>query len=100
MFEFDGTETQQLDKEREANEVREAADDARIEDAVYHRMLDESYVIDAVLTCVQDSVHSRRRVAELLMRHGDDTNNIANLRIDVMDCLRDWAKEDLRRGRL
>ena len=72
----------------------------RISDAVYTRMRDPEYVIDAIQVCLTDNVMTQARMAELIMGHGDKTIHIANLKLDCMDWIRSQARKEAERGAL
>lgn len=72
--------------------------DQRIEEVVMDRMLDPEYVVDAILTCLQDNVSTQKHFADLIMGHGDKLINIANLRLDVMEWIRSQAKKEAGGG--
>lgn len=74
--------------------------DKRIEDAVYMRMLDPEYIIDAIQVCLKDNVDTQARMADLIMGHGDKSILIANIRLDCMDWILTIAKKEAERGML
>jgi len=74
--------------------------DQRIEEVVMDRMLDPEYVVDAILTCLQDNVSTQKHFADLIMGHGDKSIHIANLKLDCMDWIRAQARKEAERGML
>ena len=74
--------------------------DQRIEEVVMDRMLDPEYVVDAILTCLQDNVSTQKHFADLIMGHGDKSILIANLKLDCMDWIRAQARKEAERGML
>lgn len=72
--------------------------DKKIEDAVYMRMLDPEYIIDAILICLGDYLHTQKHMEDLLMGHGDESIHIANIRLDVKAFIRDQAEKEAERG--
>ena len=86
--------------QREKADIEDAQrwKDKRIEDAVYMRMLDPEYIIDAILICLGDYLHTQKHMADLLMGHGDESIHIANIRLDVKDFIRDQAEKEAERG--
>lgn len=96
---------EQLIDEPELSPVEQAAvdkfarlKDQRIEEVVMYRMLDPEYVVDAILTCLQDNVSTQKHFADLIMGHGDKLINIANLRLDVLDWIAFKVRQDAERG--
>lgn len=60
----------------------------KIEDEVGIRLIDPDHVIDAIQICLGDNLHTQKHMADLIMGHGDNGINIANLKLDCMDWLR------------
>jgi len=86
--------------QREKADIEDAQrwKDKRIEDAVYMRMLDPEYIIDAILICLGDYLHTQKHMEDLLMGHGDESIHIANIRLDVKAFIRDQAEKEAERG--
>lgn len=74
--------------------------DQRIEEVVMDRMLDPEYIIDAILICLGDYLHTQKHMEDLLMGHGDESIHIANIRLDVKAFIRDQAEKEAERGML
>ncbi len=72
--------------------------DKRIEDAVYMRMLDPEYIIDAIQICLKDNVSTQNRMADLIMGHGDRINNITSIKLDVRDWITHQVTKEAERG--
>jgi hypothetical protein len=71
----------------------EAIKEARIEEIVVDLMLDPISVFAALEALIRDSATTRGRMVDLIMGHGDKGINIANLKLDCMDWLRERVKE-------
>ena len=71
-----------------------------IEDAVYTRMRDPDYVIDALSVLITDSPLTQNCLADLIMGYGDTAFHVGNLRCDVRAELRAQAERDYERGQL
>ena len=71
----------------------EAIKEARIEEIVVDLMLDPICVIAALEALLRDSATTRGRMVDLIRGHGDKGINIANLKLDCMDWLRERVKE-------
>jgi len=86
--------------QREKADIEDAQrwKDKRIEDAVYMRMRDPEYIIDAILICLGDYLHTQKHMEDLLMGHGDESIHIANIRLDVKAFIRDQAEKEAERG--
>ena len=76
------------------------ATERRIEDAVYMRMHNFDYVIDALSVLITDSPSTQCALADLIMGYGDMAINFSNLRSDVSAEIRAQAERDYERGRL
>lgn len=85
-------------REKAAIEEVQRWKEKKIEDAVYMRMLDPEYIIDAILICLGDYLHTQKHMEDLLMGHGDESIHIANIRLDVKDFIRDQATKEAERG--
>lgn len=72
----------------------------RIEDAVYTRMRDPEYVIDALSVLITDSQMAQNTLADIVMGYGDMDVHVGNLRCDVRAHLREQATRDAERGKL
>lgn len=72
----------------------------RISDAVYTRMRDPAYVIDALQICLSDNLTTQARLAELIIGHGDRGIHIANIKMDVMNWMTHQATQEAARGAL
>jgi len=70
----------------------------RIEDAVYTRMRDPEYVIDALSVLITDNLMTQNTLANLVMGYGDMAVHVGNLRCDVGAHLMDQARKDAERG--
>lgn len=70
----------------------------KIEDAVYTRMRDPAYVIDALQICLSDNLTTQARLAELIIGHGDRGINLANIRLDVRDWITHQVTKEADRG--
>lgn len=86
--------------QREKADIEDAQrwKDKRIEDAVYMRMLDPEYIIDAIQICLKDNVSTQNRMADLIMGHGDRGIHIANIKMDVMNWMTHQATQEAARG--
>jgi len=86
--------------QREKADIEDAQrwKDKRIEDAVYMRMLDPEYIIDAIQICLGDYLHTQKRMADLIMGHGDRGINLANIRLDVRDWITHQVTKEAERG--
>lgn len=71
---------------------------AEIEDAIYMRMLDPEYVIDAMQICLKDNVHTQKHMADLIIGHGDRAIAVSNLKLDVLDWIAFKVRQDAERG--
>ena len=72
----------------------------RITDAVYSRMRDRAYVIDALSVLITDSPMTQATLSNLVMGYGDMDVHRGNLYCDVKGQLRAQAERDYERGRL
>lgn len=88
------------EKEKSAIEEARRWREHRVEDAVSSRMLDPTYIVDAIATCLSDNLHTQKHMADLLMGHGDRGITIANLKLDCMDAIRFQAKKEAELGML
>lgn len=70
----------------------------KIEDAVYMRMLDPEYIIDAIQICLEDNVSTQNRMADLIMGYGDRGINLANIKLDVRDWITHQVTKEAERG--
>ena len=80
-------------------EDAEAAE-RRILDAVYTRMRDPEYVIDALSVLIADSASAQKTLADLVMGYGVMAVHVGNLRCDVRAHLLEQARRDAERGNL
>jgi hypothetical protein len=96
MFEQPDTPPEQTPRQIEDDEATER----RIEDAVYTRMRDPEYVIDALAVLITDSASAQKTLADLVMGYGDMAVHVGNLRSDVSAEIRAQAERDYERGRL
>ena len=78
----------------------EKVNERRIEDAVYMRMRDPEYVIDALSVLITDNLMSQNTLADLVMGYGDMAVHVGNLRCDVRAHLLEHAKKDAERGKI
>ncbi len=85
-------------REKAAIEEIQRWKEKKIEDAVYMRMLDPEYIIDAIQICLKDNVSTQNRMADLIMGHGDRGINLANIRLDVRDWITHQATKEAERG--
>ena len=85
-------------REKAAIEEVQRWKEKKIEEAVAIRMLDPEYIIDAILICLGDYLHTQKHMEDLLMGHGDESIHIANIRLDVKDFIRDQAEKEADRG--
>ena len=76
------------------------ATERRIEDAVYMRMHNFDYVIDALSVLITDSPSTQCALADLIMGYGDMSIIVGNLRCDVRAHLTEQARRDAERGAL
>jgi hypothetical protein len=70
-----------------------AVKESKIEEMVVDLMLDPICVIAALEALLRDSATTRGRMVDLIRGHGDKGINIANLKLDCMDWLRERVKE-------
>lgn len=86
--------------QREKADIEDAQrwKEKKIEEAVAIRMLDPEYIIDAILICLGDYLHTQKHMEDLLMGHGDESIHIANIRLDVKAFIRDQAEKEAERG--
>jgi len=86
--------------QREKADIEDAQrwKDKRIEDTVYSRMRDPEYVIDAIQIVLSDNELSQKRMADLIMGHGDRGINLANIRLDVRDWITHQVTKEAERG--
>jgi len=70
----------------------------KIEDAVYMRMIDPEYVIDALQVVMADNAETMKYFADLIMGHGDRGINLANIRLDVRDWITHQVTKEAERG--
>ncbi len=86
--------------QREKADIEDAQrwKDKRIEDAVYMRMRDPEYIIDAIQICLSDNVSTQNSMADLIMGHGDRGIHIANIKMDVMNWMTHQATQEAARG--
>ena len=96
MFEQLDTPPEQTPRQIEDAETVER----RIEDAVYTRMRDPDYVIDALSVLISDNLMAQNSLADLVMGYGDMAVNVGNLRCDVRAEIRAQAERDYERGQL
>jgi hypothetical protein len=96
MFEQPDTPPEPTPRQIEDAEATER----RIEDAVYTRMLDPDYVIDALSVLITDNLMSQNCLADLIMGYGDTAFHVGNLRCDVRAELRAQAERDYERRQL
>jgi hypothetical protein len=85
-------------REKAAIEEVQRWKEKKIEEAVAIRMLDPEYIIDAILICLGDYLHTQKHMEDLLMGHGDESIHIANIRLDVKAFIRDQAEKEAERG--
>lgn len=85
-------------REKAAIEEVQRWKEKKIEEAVAIRMLDPEYIIDAILICLGDYLHTQKHMADLLMGHGDESIHIANIRLDVKAFIRDQVTKEAERG--
>ena len=85
-------------REKAAIEEIQRWKEKKIEEAVAIRMLDPEYIIDAILICLGDYLHTQKHMEDLLMGHGDESIHIANIRLDVKAFIRDQAEKEAERG--
>jgi hypothetical protein len=78
----------------------EKATERRIEDAVYTRMRDPAYVIDALSVLITDNPLTQTALSDIVIGHGDMAVNVGNLRCDVAADIRAQAEWDYERGQL
>jgi len=78
----------------------EKATERRIEDAVYTRMRDPEYVIDALAVLIADSESAQKTLADLVMCYGNMAVNVGCLRCDVGAYLLEQARKDAERGKI
>ena len=71
-----------------------------IEDAVYTRVHDQGYVIDALSVLITDSPMTQETLFNLIMGHGNMDVHRGNLYCDVKGQLRAQAERDYERGKL
>ena len=91
MFDLD---TNQLSNEEQlAVDQFSALKESQIEEIVVDLMLDPISVAAALEALIRDSDATRGRIVDLIMSHGDRSINIANLKLDCMDWLRERVKE-------
>jgi hypothetical protein len=69
----------------------------KIEDAVYTRMRDPAYVIDALQICLSDNLTTQEHLAELIIGHGDRGVHIANIKMDVMNWITHQVTKEAER---
>jgi len=96
MFEQPDTPPEPTPRQIEDAEATER----RILDAVYTRMRDPEYVIDALSVLITDSQPTQNTLANLIMGYGDTAVHVGNLRCDVGAHLLEQAKKDAERGAL
>ena len=96
MFEEPDTPPEQTPRRIEDAKMIER----RITDAVYTRMRDPDYVIDALSVLITDSPMTQEALADIIMGHGDMAVNVGNLRCDVAADIRAQAEWDYERGQL
>ena len=96
MFEQPDTPPEPTPRQIEDAEAAER----RIEDAVYTRMRDPEYVIDALSVLITDSPSTQCALADLIIGYGDMAVNVGNLRCDVRAHLLEQARRDAERGQL
>ena len=96
MFEQPDTPPEPTPRQIEDGEATER----RIEDAVYTRMRDPEYVIDALSVLITDSESAQKTLADLIMGYGDMAVHVGNLRCDVRAHLLDQTRRDAERGAL
>ena len=96
MFEQPDTPPEQTPRQIEDDEATER----RIEDAVYMRMHNFDYVIDALSVLITDSPSTQCALADLIMGYGDMSIIVGNLRCDVKAHLLEQARRDAERGKL
>ena len=86
--------------QREKADIEDAQrwKDKRIEDAVYMRMRDPEYIIDAIQICLKDNVSTQNSMADLIMGHGDRGINLANIKLDVRDWITHQVTKEAERG--
>ena len=96
MFEQPDTPPEPTPRQIEDEKVTER----RIEDAVYMRMRDPEYVIDALSMLITDNLMSQKTLADLVMGYGVMAVHVGNLRCDVRAHLLDQARRDAERGAL
>ena len=94
MFEQPDTPPEPTPRQIEDAEAAER----RIEDAVYTRMLDPAYRIDALSVLITDSQMAQGTLADLIIGYGDMAVNVGNLRCDVRAHLLEQARRDAERG--
>jgi beta-galactosidase/beta-glucuronidase len=78
----------------------EKATERRIEDAVYTRMRDPAYVIDALSVLITDNPMTQRALSNIIMGYGDMVVSVGNLRCDVRAHLLEQVRRDAERGKI
>ena len=96
MFEQPDTPPEQTPRQIEGAEAVER----RITDAVYTRMRDPEYVIDALSVLITDSPMTQRTLSDIIMGYGDTAVHVGNLRCDVGEKIRAQVERDYERGQL
>ena len=96
MFEQPDTPPEQTPRQIEDAEAVER----RITDAVYTRMRDPDYVIDALSVLITDNLMAQATLSNIIMGYGDIAVHRGNLYCDVKGQLREQAERDYERGEL
>ena len=96
MFEQPDTPPEQTPRQIEDAKMIER----RITDAVYTRMRDPEYVVDALSVLITDNPSTQVILASLVMGYGDMAVNVGNLRCDVREKIRAQVERDYERGQL
>ena len=86
------------EEEERAMEQFSARKKIWVEATVSECMHDQDWIIDALVSQVSDNIDTQRRLANLMMGHGDRSIIIANLKLDCMDWIRAATNEDADRG--
>jgi hypothetical protein len=87
--------TEAEERSREQLQIRK---EVWIEAMVAESMRDRDWIIDALVSQLDNNLDTQNRMADLIFGHGDISIIIANLKLDCMDWIRAELQKRANRG--
>jgi len=81
------------EEEERARKQLQARKEVWIEDTVAECIHDKDWVVDAMISQLDNNLDTQNRIADLIMGYGDRSIIIANLTLDCMD----WIRAELQK---